>query len=376
MADLAITGISKVVVEELMKKVKSAIKEETELWEAVQRDVVFIQEEFEMMKSFFDSGDGGRVKNTVGRTWVGQIRNLSYDTEDCMDFIFHMDTRRTFRTFLRHLLASCTCKSGASSSPLNEAVAEQRMLRARVEEVSKRKIRYGITSDSSSGPVMPQQLSSIDAPTFGAPVDILTEARCTAKKQGALADLTMLITEKTKAHRVVSVWGSGGDVASIIKEAYDQQKIRQTFRCRAWLKLERPFNSHEFIRNLADQFHGTIMEQETQGSLCSDARKDIESIVRTAVDPVKDFVQKIKAHRYLVVLEDLSSMAEWHFVRTYLPQSENGSRIVVSTEQFEIARLCAGQPCQVLQLRKLSNNHSVCVFFNEVSITNTYIRKV
>lgn len=342
MADLVI-GISKTVVEALVKKVKSAIKEETELWEAVQRDLVFIQEEFEMMQSFLDSADRERIKNNVGMTWVGQVRDLSYDTEDCMDFIVHMETKPTFWSVLRHLLvASYTCKC-AAASPLKEVVAEIRVLKARVQEVSQRKMRYGLMSDSAGPITTPEQLAAISAP--GTPRgDVLTEARLTAKKLGGFVDLNMLVTETTSELRVISLWGSGGDVASIIKEVYDKPEICNKFRRRAWLKLSRPFKPHEFVRNLEDQFG---MELATMN------------------DPVKNIELPIEEKTYLVVIEDLSSMAEWHVLQTYLPDNGNGSRIVVSTEQLEIARLCAGRPYQV-QFRKLSNNHKVCIFFNKV----------
>ena len=57
MADLAI-GISRTAVQALVDKVKSALKEEAELWQIVQRDMVFIQDEFEMMESFLSTADG------------------------------------------------------------------------------------------------------------------------------------------------------------------------------------------------------------------------------------------------------------------------------------------------------------------------------
>lgn len=59
-------------------------------------------------------------------------------------------------------------------------------------------------------------------------------------------------------------------------------------------------------------------------------------------------------------------MSEWQAILTYLPDNKNGSRIVVSTKQLEIARLCAGQSYQVSELRKFPDNHSICAFFNKV----------
>ncbi|CAN6372961.1 unnamed protein product [Urochloa humidicola] len=47
MADLAV-GLSRTAVQLLADKVKSAIKEEAEKWQIVERDLVFITGEFEI----------------------------------------------------------------------------------------------------------------------------------------------------------------------------------------------------------------------------------------------------------------------------------------------------------------------------------------
>jgi hypothetical protein len=59
-------------------------------------------------------------------------------------------------------------------------------------------------------------------------------------------------------------------------------------------------------------------------------------------------------------------MAEWDALRMYLPDMGNGSQIIVSTQHFDIASLCTGQPHKVAEFRKFTPDHSVCVFFKEV----------
>ena len=93
MADLAV-GISKAAVEALVSKVQSAIKEDAEKWLTVQRDLVFITGEFEMMQSFLDTASEEHVKNKIVGTWVRQVRDLSNDVEDSIDFILHIDTTK------------------------------------------------------------------------------------------------------------------------------------------------------------------------------------------------------------------------------------------------------------------------------------------
>ncbi|CAL4990429.1 unnamed protein product [Urochloa decumbens] len=350
MANLA--TVSMRVVEGLAEKVNSAIKEEAEQWQIVERDLVFITGEFEMMQSFLEVADEERVKNNVVSTWVRQVRDLSYDVEDCIEFVIHLDTRRAW--WLRMVPSCNCCKTEPEERPLDQAVAEIKKLKARAEDVSQRNMRYNLISDSGSKPSTQHQAAAAPPrPTVGGTaLDMLAEERDAAKKQRGLVDLTKLITKKSADLQVISVWGTGGShgVASVIEEAYDEKEICRRFRFRAWLKLTHPFNPQDFVRNLLVQF-------------CANSGQGHVS----AGDLGEEFVQQINTQTYLVVLEDLSSMAEWHALRTYLPDSKNGSRIIVSTDQLEIAQLCTGKPYQVSELKQFSADHSICVFFKEIS---------
>ncbi|KAF8700237.1 hypothetical protein HU200_034617 [Digitaria exilis] len=345
MADLAI-GISKTVVEALVNKVNNAIKEEKELWKIVERDTLFMKDEFEMMQSFLKTADWEQVKNTVGRTWVRQVRELSYDAEDSVDTIVHLDTKRSLWTIWRRFWASCNCNCGAPSE-LELAVDAIILLKGRVEEVSNRNKRYSFIYDSGSMTAMSQQLACVPAiGTTAAAVDILTEAWSTEQKLGGSVNFSMLINESCDSQRVIALWGTRGDlgVTSIIKEAYEGEVIRQKYRSRAWLKLAYPFNPREFIGSLAEQVYGNSGVEIIDIDVPTNAEQ-----VAKYTDLVKNFVEQIKEHRYLVVLEGLSNMSEWQAVLTYLPDNRNGSRIVVSTKHLEIARLCAGESYQGFQ---------------------------
>ncbi|KAL6654732.1 hypothetical protein ACP70R_008197 [Stipagrostis hirtigluma subsp. patula] len=356
MADLAV-GLSRTAVEALVNKFKSAIKEEEEQWQTVQRDMVFIIDEFEMMQSFLSSADGERIKNIVVRTWVRQVRDLSYDVEDCIEFVLHLDT--TKRSWWLRLLPTCG-KEGAVL-PVDEAVSEIKLLKARVEDVSQRNMRYNLISDSGSRPLVEVQQ---EAAAKSRSLDILIDAA--KMRRGHLSDLVQLITRDDNNLQVISVCGTGGDHGkmSIIKNAYDDSIVRENFRCRAWVKLMHPFNPHEFIRGLLAQFYTNSCQEHGGAVMGLDVLTRIEV---TQGDLVSEFVEQVNNQRYLIILEDLFSVVQWVAIRSYLPDTKNGSRIIVSTNQLEIARLCMEKPYGVLELSQLSADHSVFVFFKELS---------
>ncbi|KQJ91713.1 putative disease resistance RPP13-like protein 2 isoform X2 [Brachypodium distachyon] len=360
MADIVL-GLTKSVVEGMLSKVQSAIEEEAKLKVRVQHDLVFITGEFQMMQSFLKAVDREQVKDSVVRTWVKQLRDLAYDVEDCIEFVIHVDEKLIW---WRCLLPSCM----VASPPLDQAVSDVNQLKARVEDVSKRNMRYNLISDSSSSkPATTQQQPSTISGTTE--FDMLIEARDTARNHCGLCDLTKLISKDDKDLQVISVWGTGSNLGttSIIRKAFEDPEICQKFRFRGWVKLVYPFDPYKVIWSLLSEFIRNSYRQRGGNVNVEAMLSEAEAVADMQGGHVRNFINRVQNNRYLIVLEDLPTMVEWDAIRTYLPDMKNGSRIIVSTQQLEIASLCTGHPHQVSELEKISDDHSVCVFFKEGS---------
>jgi hypothetical protein len=356
MGDLVI-GFAKSVVEGALTNAQSVIGQEAKIRQCAQRDLTFIIGEFEMMQSFLNVANEERVKNIVVRTWVRQMRELAFELEDVTELVrVNIDM-----AIWRHIRCLPVCMYPELSLVLDEAVDEIEQLKARVEDVSTRNARYGLISDSGSKPV---NLVGQQQP-----------ARCTAvgyddtRREHVLGDLTQLITKKDAADlQVISVWGAGGGngTTAIIRKSYSDPEINHSFTCRAWVNLTHPFSPHEFVRSLMAHFYANSC-QERQGAIIGiDVLTSMDASA-TQGDLLSEFVQLVDKNRYLVVLEDLTTMAQWDSIRTFLPDRKNGSWIIVSSQQYEIASLCVEHPYQVLDLKQLPAESSVCAFLREVN---------
>ncbi|KAM0856707.1 hypothetical protein ACQ4PT_048944 [Festuca glaucescens] len=359
MADLTV-GLAKSVVEGTLSKAHAAIQEEAKLRQSAQRDLVFITGEFEMMRSFLNVANAERVENPVVRTWVRQIRELAYDVEDCIELVVHLDKDRT--SFWFRLRRLCVPWTPARMPALDQAVDEIEQLKARVADVSTRNVRYSLISDTGSKPVVQQQLPAAAAGVTVAAANMLAEARDAARRVQGIGggDLTQLITKNVGVDlQVISVWGSGGDhgTASIIMKTYGDTEICSNFTHKAWVKLTHPFSPHELVRSLMLQF-----------CLAEQPGMDVLTMMQATQEVLfNNFQEIVTQKRYLVVVEDLSNMAEWHAFKKFLPDRRKGSWIIVSTQQPEIATLCVGHSYQILELKHFSAEHSVCALFNKGS---------
>jgi hypothetical protein len=306
---------------------------------------MFISGEFEVMRSFLEAANDDRAKNKVMMTWVRQIRELASDLEDGIELAVHLDMESTW--WLR-MIPSCI----APTLPLDEAEAEIKELRDRVEELSGRNKRYNIIPDAGS-----------NTTTFLVPLLQPAPDPVSSKRQVGVQDLSRLISNKRRDLQVISVLCTGGDfgMATLIREAYNDPEICRQFSCRAWIKLVRPFNPDDFLKSLLTQFYATSSHH--QANLEPFFRRTEEYHLIKA-----ELMQQVRNQRYLIILEDLISVAEWDVMRMYLPDNNNGSRIVVATRQLALALSCTGEPYQVSNLRQLSDGQSLCAFFSRVSM--------
>ncbi|CAO2146643.1 unnamed protein product [Urochloa humidicola] len=305
-----------------------------------------------MMQSFLNTTSAERMKNQVARTWVRQVRDLSYDTEDCIEFVLHLDTKRSFwRRLVRPNMVQTLL-------PLDKAVAEIKQLKARAEEVNQRNLRYNLIGNSGE---QVQQMSASSQRTM----NIFIKPRDAFDEDNRSWDLTRFITTEEKGLQVVSVYGTGGDLGmvTIIKKMYDDEDIQGMFHFRSWVKLMRPFNPQEFIQCLLAGFYTKASPQEQGADVGLNV---LASMKTTQYSILADFMERLKKKTYLIVLEDLTSAVEWNAIRSFLPDHKSRSRIVVSTQQQEIASMCTGQPYHVRLLREFSTDHSVYTFFKDL----------
>ncbi|XP_066337213.1 uncharacterized protein [Miscanthus floridulus] len=333
MRDLVI-GLAKSVLEVAQNKVQWAV--ELNLHPvSVEHVQAFINKEFSLIQSLKVTNEV-HINDVVAWDWVRQVRELAYDLEDCIEAVFSLN--------------------GDVDSW--EAVSMIEALRVRMEDFSHWNSRYSFISNSGSKskPVLAQQQP---APPNSVGYD--------TRRHHILGDLTQLITNKDDADlQVISVWGADGGIGttSIIRSCYSDPEIIQSFICRAWVNLTHPFNPREFVRSLMAHFYANSC-QERKGAVIG---VDVLTSMDASADLLSEFVQIVDKNRYLVVLEDLTTMAEWDSIRTFLPNRKNGSWIVVASQKYEVASLCVGHSYQVLDLKQLPGEHYICAFLREYTL--------
>ncbi|CAL4987179.1 unnamed protein product [Urochloa decumbens] len=333
-------SVGKSVLSGVLGYAKSAIAEEVALQLGVKQDQAFITDELEMMQSFMMEAHEERDDSKVVKTWVKQVCDTAYDVEDCLqDFAVRLD-KQSWRRFPCTLLER------------HRAAKKMKKLRAKVEDVSKRNVRYRLIKGSGSRASASEQSNTIAAAIFG-----VDDARRAAKQDNQRVDLLKLINDRDHDLKVIAVWGTGGDIGqtSIIRAVYENPDIQSKFPGRAWIRVMHPFSPKGFVQSLVNQLHAT---------------KGVEVLLeaeKAEQDLAQEFNECVNEKRCLIVLNDLSTIEEWDQIKKFFRNNKKGSRIVVSTSQVEVASLCAGQESQASELKQLSADQTLYAFYDKVS---------
>jgi hypothetical protein len=238
-------------------------------------------------------------------------------------------------------------------------------LRAKVEDVSQRNVRYRLVKDTN-GPK--SAISAGPSSIAGATMFGFEEAR--RHKDRAKVDLSQLITEGNEDLRVIAVWGTSGVLGQsiIIRGAYDDLKRSEKFELYAWIRIVHPFNPLEFLQCIMRQFYSTYFQQarKTQEKANIGAEVLNKMGMMKQADLVNVFCEHVNEKSYLIVLNDLSTIEEWDAIKEYFPDNKKGSRIIVSTEHGEVASLCTGQESIVSELNQPSVDQSIFASHNKV----------
>ncbi|KAM0925669.1 hypothetical protein ACQ4PT_004044 [Festuca glaucescens] len=246
---------------------------------------------------------------------------------------------------------------------------QMKELRANVEDVSQRNMRYHLIKGSNSKPATTGGQSAIAGATVMSGND---EARRQLEK--AKDDLFQLIRKKDDDLSVITVWGTSSNLrrTSIIERVFSDVKKHRVFDCHAWITLTRPFNSTEFLRSIIRQFYVNFLQESDRKEYVIGGPQDLRRMgMKKENDLANEFKRYVNEKSFLIVLDDLSTIEEWDCIKVCFPNNKKGSRIIVSTKLVEVASLCVGPENITPEHKQLSVDLPLYAFYEKGSQDGT-----
>ncbi|KAM3196467.1 hypothetical protein ACQJBY_072244 [Aegilops geniculata] len=306
-----------------ISKAASAAAAELSLVMGVQKDIWFIKDELNTMQAFLAAAEATKNRDMLLKVWAEQVRDLSYNIEDCLDeFMVHVRsqslTRRLMKLKDRRTIA-----------------IQIRNLKSRVEEVSSRNARYNLikTEASTTGD---KDVSYIeDVRNHSASNTDEAELVGFTKPREELIKLMDVNTRDGDA-KVICVVGMGGlGKTTLARKTYESKEdIVKNFSCCAWVTVSQSFFKIEMLKDMIRQLLG--------GDSLKNLLKELEGKVVQVKDLAEYLNQQIKDKRYLIILDDLWTIDAWRWIKDIVFPNSNkkGSRIIVTTRDVGLAKEC------------------------------------
>ncbi|XP_044961309.1 disease resistance protein RPM1-like [Hordeum vulgare subsp. vulgare] len=301
-----------------ISKAASAAADEMSLLMGVRKDIWFIKDELATMQAFLGAAEAMKEKDMLLKVWAEQVRDVSYNIEDCLgEFMVHVASQTLSRKLMK-------------LKDRHRITIQIRDLKSRVEEVSSRNTRYNLIQKNQITTTIDERDSCMED-IRNQSANNIDEAELVgfSKPKQELINLIDIHAINSPA-QVVCVVGMGGlGKTTLTRKVYESM---ENFSYCAWITVSQSFVRMELLKVMIKDFFGDeALKKQLEGNAVRE--EDLANYLR------KELLEK----RYFVVLDDLWNIDDWNWIKNIAFPSRNhkGSRIMVTTRDVGLAEKCS-----------------------------------
>ncbi|XP_073104157.1 disease resistance protein RPM1 isoform X2 [Elaeis guineensis] len=301
----------------LLRKVATMLSEEADLLGGLRAEVEDIEHELIGMQNFLTTGEASIVKNCVD-----EVRELAYDTEDCIDS-FRLHIAKESRPKKED---GCICFLDEGIHYLKtllrryQIAKEIKKIKAKAERLHQIRSRYQTLPGSST---RQESLHGRNDARSAAPC--VDEDQLVGMEERR-SKLMQLLLGGDGQLTVISVVGLGGSGKTTVAwNLFEDEGVKETFKYRAWIDVPQQSDYWVLLRNLIRQLQHD--RKDLPQGLGSMAELQL-------ANQLKRFLRDKK---YMIILDDVREPSVWERIAGAFPNTNNGSRVMVTSQLQNIA---------------------------------------
>uniref|UniRef100_A0A453L9Q9 NB-ARC domain-containing protein n=3 Tax=Aegilops tauschii TaxID=37682 RepID=A0A453L9Q9_AEGTS len=341
MAELA-TSVAAGVICSLLEKLGSLAAAEYAMFTSDRREVELLVDELSSMKAVLEKLAYIENLDPLTKQWRDQVRELTYDTEDCIVSSMLQDRQDGAKDWFIWKIFPFF-KDLREGYNLSKQINQ---IKADVAELSARRERLKID----------EVISTSSRVSIDPRLHVLYKDTAGLVGIDGQKDKLMDMLKDDQHLKVVSIVGFGGlgktTLANLVYHALPtQQHHENRFDCQAFVSVsQRP---------------------DINGVLCSllrmlrvDTTSSDNSNVQLLVSMIN---QHLQHKRYLIVIDDLWNESDWYTIRCAFPENNSGSRLIVTTRIDSVALdCCSNRREDVYPMKPLEEQYSRRLFLTRI----------
>ncbi|CAL5003773.1 unnamed protein product [Urochloa decumbens] len=343
MIEATLVSASTWVMKPLLSKLTKLLGHEYVKLKGMHKQIRFLGEELSAMSATLQVLEDAEELDPQAKDWRDKLRELAYDTEDCIDaFMARVD--------LGH-------DAPAGFAGLFRKLKKLKAPRGIADEIKDLKTRAMVVGDrhkryySFVDPVSNYSTSAID-PRLPA---LYEEFNNLVGINGQIDHIIEWLVMDPLEFKVLSIAGCGGlgkttlanQVYHTIKSKFFSERQSQ-FLCTAFVSVSQNPNLTKLLRDVAEEIGIT------------DYRPN---------DDERQLINKLRTHlqdkRYFIIVDDVWDAQVWEAIRLALFDNRRGSRIIMTTRNLAVASCCSSDG-KAYQMEALSFADSKTLFCRRV----------
>ncbi|KAF7001510.1 hypothetical protein CFC21_017167 [Triticum aestivum] len=330
----------------LLRKLHSLLDPDHRLPKPLKHGIGLLKEDLEELSAGLLEQSMADSPNQKAMYWMDEVRELSYEIEDCIDdmMLRHTGNGVKTRPVRGHRVSRVKVSRLFKSLKPCTRVSKIAELRTLVLEASERRERYHLDDCASSSSRVFTGHNRVPG-LYGHATDFLVGVDDLKIK------LTKWLTEDADQQlKVVCIDGPAGvGKTTLAKQLY--RELGGQFDCWAFVRASRRSDTKRLLGDILSQ----VQCCQLPSYFC-----EVQNLIGNLMKYLQD-------KRYFIVIDDLWETTTWDIVKSAFPDGKNYSRIMTTAETDSVALECCGyQSDNILKMKPLGSHASAELFFSIV----------